>query len=293
MEVFVVALDLGLGALGSGGPDDQARTARHLDLGRDLLQLLAVDGIGDLAGNPAAARRVGHQHAIAARQRQVGRQRRTLVAALLLDHLHQKDLAHLDDFLDLVAARARLARRADVLDVILVGDRFDGLVAGGGVLGAIPLADVVLALVLVLGRFGRFGLVGGFLDRSLGHGLHRRQALRHLLAVRGVERLHAGDFHGVHGIPGPDALGLGLPARTCPAGSLGLGVLFLVPRALGLGIGALFLHQCLAVGDGDLVVIGMDLRERQEAVAVSAVVDESGLERRLDPRDFRQVDVAG
>ncbi len=51
---------------------------------------------------------VGHQHRIAAGERQVGGQRRALVAALLLDDLDQQDLAALDDFLDLVvAARAR------------------------------------------------------------------------------------------------------------------------------------------------------------------------------------------
>ena len=56
---------------------------------------------------------VRHQHGVAAGERQVRRQRRALVAALLLDDLHQDDLAALDDFLDLVAARtAARARRA-------------------------------------------------------------------------------------------------------------------------------------------------------------------------------------
>ena len=36
----------------------------------------------------------------------------------------------------------------------------------------------------------------------------------------------------------------------------------------------------------------MDFRERQEAVAVAAVVDEGGLERRLYPRDLREIDIA-
>ena len=68
---------------------------------------------------------VGHQHRIAAGERQIGGQRRALVAALFLDDLHQQDLAALDDFLDLVlaarwarGARAppRAHRRADLLD---------------------------------------------------------------------------------------------------------------------------------------------------------------------------------
>jgi hypothetical protein len=36
----------------------------------------------------------------------------------------------------------------------------------------------------------------------------------------------------------------------------------------------------------------MDFAERQEAVAVAAVFDEGRLKRRLDPRNFREVDVA-
>ena len=44
------------------------------------------------------------------------------------------------------------------------------------------------------------------------------------------------------------------------------------------------LDQRLPVGNRDLVVIGMDFRERQEPVAVAAVLDKRRLERRLDPR---------
>ena len=55
----------------------------------------------------------------------------------------------------------------------------------------------------------------------------------------------------------------------------------------------LFLHQRLTVGDGDLVVIGMDFREREEAVAVAAVIDEGRLQRGFDPGYFREIDIAG
>ena len=44
---------------------------------------------------------------------------------------------------------------------------------------------------------------------------------------------------------------------------------------LGLG---LFLQQRLPVRDRDLVVVGMDFVEGEEAVAVAAVVDEGGLQ---------------
>ena len=83
------------------------------ELGGHLAQPLAVGGRGDLARDAAAARRVRHQHAVAAGERDVGGERRALGAALLLDHLHQQDLAAADHFLDLVVAQeARCGRRS-------------------------------------------------------------------------------------------------------------------------------------------------------------------------------------
>ncbi len=52
------------------------------------------------------------------------------------------------------------------------------------------------------------------------------------------------------------------------------------------------LQQRLTVGEGDLVVVGMDFGEGQESVAIAAVVDEGRLERRLHSRYLCQVDVA-
>ena len=82
---------------------------------------------GDLAADAAAARGVGHQHRIAAGQRQIGGQRRALVAALFLDHLHQHDLAALDDFLDLVLARGSAARVRHFFQHVVAADGFDHL----------------------------------------------------------------------------------------------------------------------------------------------------------------------
>ncbi|WP_456621188.1 hypothetical protein [Bradyrhizobium sp. P5_C12] len=58
--------------------------------------------------------------------------------------------------------------------------------------------------------------------------------------------------------------------------------------AMGLFFG---LDQRLPVGDRDLVVIGMDFAEGEKAVAVAAVFDEGGLERRLHPGDLGEVDI--
>ena len=55
----------------------------------------------------------------------------------------------------------------------------------------------------------------------------------------------------------------------------------------------LFLAQeRLAVGNRDLIVVRMDFRESQEAMAVAAVIDESRLQRRLDARHLGEIDVA-
>jgi hypothetical protein len=62
---------------------------------------------------------------------------------------------------------------------------------------------------------------------------------------------------------------------------------------LGFAMGALVgFDQRLTVGDRDLVVIGMDFAEGQEAVAVAAVFDEGRLQRRFDARDLGQIDIA-
>ena len=65
-----------------------------------------------------------------------------------------------------------------------------------------------------------------------------------------------------------------------------------VSLCVGSALVALFLRdQRLPVGDRDLVVVGMDFRERQEAVTVAAVVDERRLQRRLYAGDFGEVDI--
>ncbi len=62
---------------------------------------------------------------------------------------------------------------------------------------------------------------------------------------------------------------------------------------LGLAMGAFVgFDQRLAIGDRDLVIIGMDFAEGQEAVAVTAIFDEGGLQGRFDARDLGEIDVA-
>ena len=69
-----------------------------------------------------------------------------------------------------------------------------------------------------------------------------------------------------------------------------------VGAVIGIGVGgavvALFLgEQRLPVGDRNLIVVGMDFGERQETVAVAAVIDERRLQRRFDACDLGELDV--
>src|SRR5471032_2160342 len=110
-QVFIVALDVDVGAFETGGAQDHALALRYFELREHLLHALAVGRVGDLARDSAATAGVGHQHAVTAGEREIGGQRRTLVAALFLHDLDQQDLPALDHFLDLVVA-GRLAAAA-------------------------------------------------------------------------------------------------------------------------------------------------------------------------------------
>jgi len=103
-EIIEIAFDFGLGAAHPGGAHDQTHAARQLEIGYHVFQSLAIAGRADLAADPAAARRVGHQHGVAPGQAEIGCQRRAFVAAFFLDDLHQQHLTALDHVLDLVTA---------------------------------------------------------------------------------------------------------------------------------------------------------------------------------------------
>jgi hypothetical protein len=129
-QVFEVALDFGFCARCARGAQDDAHALGHIEVLNDFFQPRAVLGGSDLAADAAAAGGIGHQHRIAAGEREVGGQRRALAAALFLDDLHQHDLAAFDDFLNLVlAARAEGAFR-HFLHHIVATDGFDDLFLG-------------------------------------------------------------------------------------------------------------------------------------------------------------------
>ncbi len=104
-QVVQVPLQFGGAAADAGGARDDGHAVGVFQLVHVLLELGPVLAL-DAAAHATAARVVGHQHHVAAGQRDKGGQRRALVAALFLLDLDQQFLAFLDDVVD-----ARLARR--------------------------------------------------------------------------------------------------------------------------------------------------------------------------------------
>ncbi len=129
----------------------------------------------------------------------------------------------------------------------------------------------------LLGRGYRFGRFGRRSDRQLGLGARGH--------VDGAVEALAGDGLGRHF---RRWLAAGLLHRNF-GGAIVLAHFFNVGAVdpvtparlvvLRLGLQALLLgYQPFAVGDGDLVVVGVDFREGQEAVAVAAILHEGRLQ---------------
>jgi hypothetical protein len=102
-----------------------------------------------------------------------------------------------------------------------------------------------------------------------------------------IVRLVAGslDYGALH------AVALAATAGVAVARAAAVGAIF--GFLLGLAMGALIgFDQRLTIGDRDLVIVGMDFAEGQEAMAVAAILDEGGLQRRLYARHLGEVDVS-
>jgi hypothetical protein len=130
-----------------------------------------------------------------------------------------------------------------------------------GIMGVAATGFVVLVLVIVLLMIVRLG------------GLRRFGAFRvydlalHPLAIAAAARV-------------------AMPRAAVAVGTVFGFFLRLAMRAF-VGF-----DQRLTVGDRNLVVVGVDFAEGQEAVAIAAIFDERGLQRRLYARDLGEVDIA-
>ena len=117
-QVVQVPLQFRRGAANASGARDDAHAIGVFELVQRFFQVSPVFAFNATA-HTAAARVIGHQHDIAARQRHKRRQRRALVAALFFFDLNQQLLAFTNRVLN-----ARLADR-HALRKVLFGDLFE------------------------------------------------------------------------------------------------------------------------------------------------------------------------
>ena len=140
---------------------------------------------------------------------------------------------------------------------------------------------VVMGRVLVMLGVVRMHLAG------IGAVVQMRLAFIRLGGLRGI-------LAGALDDAALDAVAMAAAARVAMARAAAVAVGGAVLALfLGLAMGALVgLDQRLTVGDRDLIIVGMDFAERQEAVAVAAIFDERRLQRRLYARDLGEIDIA-
>jgi hypothetical protein len=88
-----------------------------------------------------------------------------------------------------------------------------------------------------------------------------------------------------------DPFAMATPARVAVARAAAAGAIFgfFFRFAVGALVG---FDQRLTIGDRDLVIVGMNFAEGQEAMAVAAIFDEGRLQRRFDPRDLGEINIA-
>jgi len=87
------------------------------------------------------------------------------------------------------------------------------------------------------------------------------------------------------------AVAIAAAARIAVARAAAVGAVF--GLFFGFAMGALVrLDQRLAIGDRNLIIVRMNFAEGQKAVAVAAIFDEGGLQRRFYARDLGEIDIS-
>ena len=115
--------------------------------------------------------------------------------------------------------------------------------------------------------------------------MRRMLVIRRLFGVGGIDA-RCLDNAALHALASAAAARAAVTGAAAVVGSV-------LALLLGLAMGALVgFDQGLAVGDRNLIIIGMDFAEGQETVTVAAIFDKGGLQRRLYARDLGEVDVS-
>ncbi|WP_407183404.1 hypothetical protein [Bradyrhizobium centrosematis] len=167
-----------------------------------------------------------------------------------------------------------------------------------GVLVVVAMMIVVIMLVVSMFAVIVVMVIMGFVlavvlrigVQMLGFG---QGALGMLRQRRTLDRLGGGigtgfeafDDVATHALAMTAAAGVTVARAAAPVGAV---LALLLGLAMGLFLG---LDQRLPVGNRDLIVVGMDFAEGEEAVAVAAIFDEGCLERGFDPRDLGEINV--
>ena len=87
------------------------------------------------------------------------------------------------------------------------------------------------------------------------------------------------------------AVAIAAAARIAVARAAAVGAILRL--FFGLAVGAFVrLDQRLAIGDRNLIIVRMNFAEGQKAVAVAAIFDEGGLQRRFYARDLGEIDIS-
>ncbi|WP_349546194.1 hypothetical protein [Bradyrhizobium guangdongense] len=117
--------------------------------------------------------------------------------------------------------------------------------------------------------------------------------VRRALAMRGLAFDRLGRGIGLEAFDDVAAYALAMTAAAGVAvARTAAAVRAILALFLGLAMGLfLGLDQRLPVGDRDLIIVGMNFAESEEAVAIAAIFHEGGLERGFDPCNLGEVDV--
>jgi hypothetical protein len=145
-----------------------------------------------------------------------------------------------------------------------------------GVVSVLVFAMLVPIVIVFVVRVGMFVIVGRFVcfvlmscDAKIV--LLGFQMKRVILIGLSIERLGTVDDIALHALAMASATGIAVAGAAAVRPAFAL--------LLGLAMGALFrLDQRLTVGDRDLVIVGMDFAEGEEAMAVAAILDEGRLQ---------------
>ncbi|WP_354121612.1 hypothetical protein [Bradyrhizobium sp. LA6.12] len=164
-----------------------------------------------------------------------------------------------------------------------------------GMMMVVTMSFVVMIVMIMVAMIVVVVVVAFVLAAMFRIGVQMLALVRRTLGVQGVALDRLGRWIGA-GLEAlndvaADAFALTAAAGIAvarPAAAVGAVLALFLSLAMGLFLG---LDQRLPVGDRDLVVIGMDFAEGEEAVAVAAIFDKGGLERRLHPGDLGEVDI--